>query len=388
MVNTLVSRLPGYARVICSAPTNKAVRVLKSKVDEASNIEFLSTHQALKMKMFRDYKTGAVSFRPAYKKGDPPLKGVKYLIVDETSMLNSELLEYIEEFADNHNTKVIFIGDSKQLPPVGEKESPVFLANYPEIELTEIIRQGEGNTIITLSRNLKSISSGVDAYEVKNEVPLGYMFSNDRQKVIDTLAGVNGSTDLKYLAWTNKEVDLMNFLVRNRIYGNPRKIEIGEVLVFNTPYEDYIVSDEVKVENLEVLNSNFRYTNDKYGKIKPDLGEDAYYGNVELKFYMINGNIKVIHEESEKKLEKLKKHLKYQAKTASITWDDYAEFFDTFADLKYNHALTIHKAQGSGYQQVILNVKNMKLNRDPEELQRLLYTGVTRTEKLLILYNY
>ena len=124
----------------------------------------------------------------------PPLKNVGLFIIDEVSMLNTELLKYVETHALKNNTTVVFIGDKKQLNPVGEEESPVFLGQpynfdneedaeafsksqirkctiiknkvtgytlylaYPEVELTEIIRQGEGNPIIDLSRDLDSIA--------------------------------------------------------------------------------------------------------------------------------------------------------------------------------------------------------------------------------------
>ncbi len=58
-----------------------------------------------------------------------------------------------------------------------------------------------------------------------------------------------------------------------------------------------------------------------------------------------------------------------------------------FADIKYNHAITVHKSQGSTYKSVIVNVGNIDRNPDSEERQRLLYTAVTRASDLVILNN-
>ena len=46
-----------------------------------------------------------------------------------------------------------------------------------------------------------------------------------------------------------------------------------------------------------------------------------------------------------------------------------------------------NKMQGSTYKQAILNIRDIRINRDLQERERLLYTGVTRASELLILYN-
>lgn len=394
LVNELVKQLETNKKIYCTAPTNKAVKVLMGKVDELVNLEFMTTHAALKVKMTRDYKTGDAIFKPSFNKKYPPLKGVGILIVDEASMLNTELLEYIELYADKYNVKVIFIGDEKQINPVGEEDSIVFHSGFPEVELTEIIRQGAGNPIIDLSRNLEKIASKQDnIVAVPEEEITGYVFSNDKQKVIETLATVNGTDELKYLCWTNKEADMMNFLVRRRIYGNPKKVEVGETMIFNTPYkEKFTANEEVKIKSIEVKETNFQYIFNKMGVIEPGLGEEPYYAKIKLKYYLIDveRDVKliVVHEESEAKFDRFLKNYKKKAIYKDIDWVDYYKFVDQFADLKYNHALTIHKSQGSTFKQAILNVRNIELNRNGKEKKRLKYTAVTRASNLLILYNY
>ena len=64
LVNELIGRLSLKARgkkIFCSAPTNKAVAVLKGKVDERENLEFTTVHSALKIKRQVNYKTGAIT---------------------------------------------------------------------------------------------------------------------------------------------------------------------------------------------------------------------------------------------------------------------------------------------------------------------------------------
>lgn len=396
LVNELIGRLSAQARnkkIFCSAPTNKAVAVLKGKVDERDNLEFTTVHSALKIKRQVNFKTGAITYKPYFSEKYPPLKGVALFIIDESSMLSTELLEYVETHAIKNNCTVIFIGDAKQLNPVGEEVSPVFVKNYPEVELTEIIRQGAGNPIIDLSRNLDVIAERLDKRLDDN----GYLFSNSLPQVIETLAAVNGTDELKYLAWTNKEVDMINKLVRKRIYGeNPKKVELGETLVFDEPYkEEFYTNQEIKVETLAEKEKEFFYP---AGRAKGVFDSITTYNPIKLKYYSVNikksqetgemvDNVIVIHEDAQADFDKLLANLRSMCKARVIPWVDYYKFKEGFASMKYNHAITVHKSQGSTYGQTIVNIKNLGLNKNKPERARLLYTAVTRASKLLILYK-
>lgn len=197
LLDELIARLsvgvPSYKKIYGSAPTNKAVGVLTGKINsKVKQLELITTHKAMKISAFTDNKTGKKSFIPMFSEKNPPLAGVKYLVVDESSMIDIRMHIHIIEHATRQNCKIIFVGDDKQINPVKEPDSTVFMGKpikfdtqeealdwinnreftympvevddkwyafdpYPEVELTEIIRQGEGNPIITLSRNLQAI---------------------------------------------------------------------------------------------------------------------------------------------------------------------------------------------------------------------------------------
>lgn len=366
--------------ILCTAPTNKAVSVLKGKVTEYEELTFTTVHIALKMKQKINNKTGEISFKPAFG-GTPPLKDVGLLIIDEASMLNKELLNYVEEFAEKNDTIVVFIGDDKQLNPVKEEDSPVFTAGYPTVELTHIVRQGAGNPIIDLSRNLSVVNTKEDARVGDS----GYIFTKDLARIVSTLATVNGTDELKYLCWTNKEMTRINNLVRRALYGeSPAKVEEGETLVFKGPYKkSYYTNQEFKVKEFNIKEKTFGYT-DKDGR-----------KTLKLKYYSINpfndkeDNIMVIHEDSESKFENALTNIKFACfdKTSKVSWLDFFEFKQRFAEVTYNHAITVHKSQGSTYKQAIINLKNLNLNKNKVEKERLLYTAVTRASDLLVLYK-
>lgn len=385
LISEFVKKYPNsYKRLLCSAPTNKAVAVLKGKVKQRNNLDFSTTHSALKLKRKINNRTGDVTFKPWFDEKYPPLKSIQLMVVDEASMINTEILEYIEEYATRFNVTVIFLGDEKQLNPVGEDNSPVFHQGYPEVELTEIVRQGEGNPIIDLSRNTQDIWKGTNNLIDSTH---GYTYTMDRERIINSLAVVNGTDELKYLAWTNREVDNMNFFVRKRIYGNPSKIELGETLVFNAPYGDkYFTNEEITVETLNVVEKEQHAI----------LESNAVTGEftsvpVKFKLYVVNeadeGGVRIIHEDSEKEFDKLKKQMYKNCISKLLEWTRYFSFVESFGDLKYNHAITVHKSQGSTYQKTIVNVKNLNLNKRQTEKDRLFYTAITRASDLLILYN-
>jgi ATP-dependent exoDNAse (exonuclease V) alpha subunit len=396
LVDVLSSNLASD-RIVFSAPTNKAVRVLMKSVT-MSGATFSTTHSALKLKRKIDNRTGAISFKPSFSDFDKPLQGVDYLIIDEASMLNTELLNYVKEFSNDMGVKVILIGDRKQLPPVKEKVSPVFTSNFPEVELTEIIRQKKGNPIIDLSRNiLPTIKTKVSKHSVEDGRAVnGYVFSKESGRILKTLAKANGTDEAKYLAWTNKEVDAVNNKVRELIYGgNPAKIELGETIVLNAPYGDkFYANEEITINTLRTEKITVRH---KYAATQLFGSGDIV--EIELMVYVINEGsgvhinkrfpkgILVIHEDSQNDFDAWKQDYLQQCKTRTKFWKDYYATFEQFADFKYNHALTVHKSQGSSFDKTIVNVANICLNNNTSERDKMLYTAVTRSSNLLILYN-
>lgn len=354
MVNELVKQLLPTLNenqwVYCTAPTNKAVSVLKSKIDAKGRIAFLSTHKALKMQRLINEDDGEFYFEPVYKEEYPPLFRVGVLIVDEASMINKNLLTYIEIWSKVNNTKVIFLMDDKQLPPVNELEMPVLTQNYPSVKLTEIIRQKNGNPIINLSLNLHLVNYPRDnMIKVPNGngklIPTGYVFtdSSDYNKIIERLVLSNGTDLYKYIGYTNEEVNKMNSIIRYNIYGNnPSKIEIGETMIFDAPYQrEYNTNEEITIKNKDIREHTYSFLSD----------EDKF--EVTIKYYLANfqefqgitlSGIKIIHEDSEQDFNKTRQKIKQAIKENKMSWQDYYFFTEQFAQLKYNHALTCHKS--------------------------------------------
>lgn len=377
--------------VYVTAPTNKALAVLQSKIH--CNVAFATIHSALKLQRYINERTGVVTFKKGWSKQDD-FKNCKAAMIDEASMLNIAIeggyvpgengsKEYVEGYLDSIGFPIIYIGDNKQLNPVGEAESAVFLRDYPIVELTEIIRQGAGNPIIELSRDIDMLFFKIP--KLVNGV--GYVYDNNKQGIIDSLAEVNGTDEMKYLAYTNEVVDSMNYEVRKRRYGNPKKIEKEETVVFNKPYGvgSFYTNQEVKVLDVDVVTQFFPVPTQKtrYDSEGP-IGE---LDNIRLKCYRINNAFDVIHEDSEDVFNKILGSLKINCSKFGWNWKGKFFFEEQFADIKYNHAITVHKSQGSTYKHAVINIGNIMFNKEAGQRQRMLYTAITRASELDILNN-
>jgi ATP-dependent exoDNAse (exonuclease V) alpha subunit len=384
---------PNYnnGHVFVTAPTNKALAVLMGKVDAA--VDFSTIHSALKLKRHIDSKTGRVSFVKAFSREDN-FRNAKIAVIDETSMLNTEIeggyvIEpntneqvYMRGHLDDYNFPIIYIGDDKQINPVGEAFSPVFSKGYPEVELTEIIRQGNGNPIIELSRDIDMIFFK-SPHLIDGK---GYVYDNDKEGLIRDLAEVNGTDEMKFLAFTNLEIDSMNKAVREYRYGKPKKIEKHETIVFNSPFGEFYTNKEVKVLDVEVITDKMPVPkhNTRFDYTGLPINQTDF---IKMKYYKINGQIQVVHEDSERVYKSIVDTLKYNCAKLGWNWKSKFYFEELFADIKYNHAITVHKSQGSTYKTSIINVGNILFNKNAEERQRLLYTAVTRASDLVILNN-
>ena len=373
-----------YSSFAVSAPTHKALAVLKSKVK--GNYNFSTIHAGLQLK--RKIVDGKEHYVAPSVYRFPPFTGSQVIVMDEASMIDREILKLIDTHLSNR--LIFFLGDDKQLPPVNEGMSPVFVKAYASVELTEIVRQGEGNPIITLSRNLWKITRERTDCLVQEEdkPPVGYAFTMDRPRILTSLADINGTDELKYLAWTNNEVNNINYTVRNMIYGdNPAKIELGETLIFSRPYGEHYTNEEIKVERLSVVQDKAVFPTNKTVMGREGPANMDTCKTIPVTLYLVNNHVKILHESSELEFKKHLSEFRRECLTETRLWPLYFWCMEQFAEMTYNHAITVHKSQGSTYKKAIVNVGNLMLNKDPVEREKLLYTAVTRASDVVVLYN-
>lgn len=388
IIEELISR-NRYLNIAITAPTNKAVRVLKnlsSICESHSQVQFNTLHSLLGLKRVITYE-GKEEFKADY--GDGAISDYDIIIVDEVSMLDNILYNQLIETARYGKKMVLFIGDRGQIPPVNGGESLLFTMDLENnFNLEDIIRQASGNPIITLAQNVRTNQPFEHETEVdENGNGVIFLKINTEEKLLETyFKSKNFEINpnfVKVLAYTNNAVDYYNDKVRGLVYG-PKcpRLNIGEKMVCNKPITDS--------KNKVILNNN-----DEFEVLSYTLKTDRT--KLKLSFYEVIVQsdskpyvIKILAEKSEKVFEKELARLKRYAELAPLMrrrneWVKYYKFMGKFANVKYNYALTVHKSQGSTFDNAIVINCDIKRMFNVIERNKLLYTAMTRARNKLFI---
>jgi len=252
-----------------------------------------------------------------------------------------------------------------QIPPVNESISPIWKRKYPSFTLTEIVRQAKDNPIIQMSYDIRQ--GKMNTFQSYINPPKIMMGSLQEMKKF-YLEHYDSTTILSY---RNSIVDKANFWARNLIKNNPKdKFLIGEKVYIRSVSKDQIH----KLEDIATI---------------VDVSEPVTYPPYDF-------NIQRIIIESEKgteimlipydekdiaKINKNKKKLVDMAKKNEIKWEEYYNFVESFGDLKLIMAMTVHRSQGSTFQNVIVNIDDIKD-------RNMLYTAITRVSDKVFLFTH
>lgn len=283
------------------------------------------------------------------------------LIIDEMSMVDTMIMFYVSK-AISTLTRIILVGDEDQLPSVGPGnvlhdllESSVI----PTTRLVEIYRQDNNSTIVT---NAHKINNGEMPVISAGNGDFFLMKRNNPQQIVDTLVdtvvrrlndyyGYEPLRDIQVLSPSRKGVAGVNNL--NRVLQ----------AALNPPSQDraeYAFRDIVFREGDRVMQIKNNYT------IEWEQG--SYHGTG-----IFNGDIGTIRQ------------IDTENEYIELELDDGKVIEYKFAwldDMELAYAATVHKSQGNQFPVVVMPLaggSNMLYNRS------LLYTGITRAEKLVIL---
>lgn len=348
-------------------------------------------------------RTGERSF--AYAKfNDGPLVGtmsIPVFVFDEVSMFTKEMLEIVINNAPIFS-KIIFIGDKAQLPPIDKNgeidaDSPVFTYDIPEHckhELTERVRQVAGNSILELSDIIReqifgeqNIQVVLDAIRQPNMTDgIGYSFV----RYHDILKHISEKDIMttRLIAYRNKTIDKWNPYIRDYLLRNPHhKLVPGDVVIMKDNFYkivddkvEYILFNSELLRIGEVQNFVVRFNQ---GDISYKI--DAYRAHIEGRpnQYLISTT-----PEGEMVYQTALFELSQKAKKAApssrrFLWEAFWNLKKTFCNYSYGYASTAYKAQGSSYTSVYLDINDI-LNTGPLTPKRKLqtiYTGITRARQ-------
>jgi exodeoxyribonuclease-5 len=157
---------------------------------------------------------------------------------------------------------------------------------------------------------------------------------------------------------------------------------VGEKMVCNKPI--------VNIKNQVLLNNNDEFEVVSFVLKQEKRAYDFWYYSVDIINDGRKLTINILAEKSFDSFAKEVKRLKTIAEKAKVmtkrnAWSKYYKLLERYADVNYNYALTIHKSQGSTFDNVI--VINCDIERVPNVIERnkLLYTAITRAKNKLFI---
>ena len=329
-----------FTKFTFTATTNKAVQALIN----ATGYFAKTVHQLLGLTVRNGQAVLATKNEPNFVN--------LVIVIDECSYIDYNLLAMIETYTKGN--KVIFMGDKTQLPPVGYNHSPVFYKEYPTFNLTKQLRQMHSPNIAKYCRDLQTfINTPIDfpALNIGNEIE--YLSKDDFNKRILQMDAAKS----KILAIKNRTVNNYNAVLFKA--KNGREQFTAKDVVINNHYVPGLATDE------EVTIDRIRYGVNNKGVAGANV-------IINSKQYFLPDKVSNI-----KKL--------FKQYTAMGEYANANVIKNTWVDLRPNFALTIHKSQGSTYDEVFIDLNDMKSIKDLRELAKLLYVAMSRAKYRVIL---
>lgn len=344
---------PYENRLILCAPTHRACDVLSASFKKKA----ITLHNLLGLLP----DVNLANFNPEYPEFSQQLSSKLFheaiIVLDEASMVGRKINEKLLETAKLHFAKIIFVGDSEQLEAVGDEESSIF--NEKTYHLTRIMRTEK---------------AGIQHFSTK--VRDGY-FGLPNYRDIDESIRIVKLEDYKFddtviVSYTNARVQLLNGLWRR----------------YNNPTLDLLKDKFVTNRNLTLYKPNGSHTFIKNGETFEILEL--------LSAYKWRTTIGILPLSSLSNEEYLRKYNELVNK-ANITkdWGEFYKFKDSNlrmlpaskelrADYSFTYASTVHKAQGSTFDNVAIDYRSFTPNYIKENVrQKLFYTAVSRASQRL-----
>ncbi|PAB00192.1 SF1B family DNA helicase RecD2 [Enterococcus canintestini] len=275
------------------------------------------------------------------------------LIVDEMSMLDTWLANSLLKAIPN-NMQVIFVGDKDQLPSVGPGQvlhDLLAIKEIPQRELTDIYRQGDGSTIISLAHEIKN--GHLPADFTQNKADRSF-FPCHAQQIEPLIAQI--VTKAKAKGFTAQDIQLLA-----PMYRGPAGID-----ALNKMMQEIFNPNDGTKKEVSFHDQVYRI-GDKVLQLVNSPEDNVFNGDM--------GQIVgiILAKDSEDKVDELV--IQFDANEVTYKRNDWQK-------ITLSYCCSIHKSQGSEFEMVILPM----VYQYQRMLQRnLLYTAVTRSKDKLIL---
>lgn len=416
------------------APTGRAAKVIREKTSQ----EAFTIHKTIYSYEEMEEIEEGDSFFYKYKIRNNVDVSNKIFIVDEASMLSdaksegeffrfgtghllSDLITYTRIEYQNVYSKIIFVGDPCQLPPVGDNSSKAFEQEYltskfrvsvEQTEMKEVKRQSnDGGILKAASKIRKCISTGF--FNDFNLQSNGKdIFNPSYSEFLDTWQKAPSPKII--IAYKNKTCLDFNLQIRALRFGNANlPIQKSDIVIMGgNNYRKGIFNGEFAVVN-EVSPIPTSRTIALKGKAPVTLTwrkielvfPDAESNNKVVNGYMLENFLKGDNLLSPEETQALFVDFRNRYSNLKPKTEEFKEailqdeYFNCLL-MKYGYAVTCHKAQGGEWENVFtiwdkgnaenfdcLNVTQSKNGKNNVDFYRWAYTAITRSSRTLYAIN-
>ncbi|MBV5323050.1 MAG: AAA family ATPase [Ilumatobacteraceae bacterium] len=421
------------------APTGRAARILGNKIKQItgkSGYEGTTIHRAIYTLTRLEVNEGAETANDPGMRMIFPLKEeestVSLFVIDESSMVGDKeshgdvmqfgsgrLLMDIVTFtrmrrpgrSHDHLTKLLFVGDPAQLPPVGEHSSPALSNDYlrqeyklhvSSFDLNEVMRQAQGSAILDRATELRDAMLA-DRFNTFSLQPNGQDIQQvDARSAVDLIVqGLQTKDSNVAVVHSNATALLYNRNIRERRWGDASlPIQVGETLLVNKNSTTHLLSNGDLVKVMQVVEESKKVP----VSLKGGHYVDLWFREVTVAFRDGNGSIiqtpclvlENLLDSPQRELTPLeqrallvdfrKRHPDLHPKSAGFRNAIRNDPYFNALQVKYGYAMTCHKAQGGEWNTVIVDFESNAGVRNASFF-RWAYTAITRAVKKLIVVN-
>lgn len=345
---------PNYRIAYC-APTGKAASVLKQKLKDFNGYGPKCTVDTVHGLIYVPVDLN--SKKLVFVKKD--MLDCDLIIVDEASMVTTEMKNDILSF----NIPTIFIGDSGQLPPVGDTIFEPLVRT--DLRLNTVHRQALENPIIYVATKVREGEEVPDGAIGKDFIKASRS-SSTRKKLIDMFVNKIKDPETMILCGKNITRARLNLSIRDSLGIRTALPQKGEKLVCMRNAKD-----------LGIFNGQTRFATSDAEEIPETNCFKAKIEGFPCKFTFYAGSLNTAPQDIFLKMDEDRDLLRsvelHHLQKSPLVFD-------------FGYACSVHKAQGSEWNNVLLFDELMG-NQSKEDHIRWLYTGITRArEKLCILH--
>ena len=411
MVKSMVSAMDRLGmKYVLMAPTGRAAKVLSSYSERPA--------YTIHKRIYRQ-KTAREGIGEFVL--DRNLQPGTVFIIDEASMITNQsadgmvfgtgkLLEDLIEYVHSRpECKLILMGDTAQLPPVGLSISPALdrkvLEGYGlevrESFLEDVIRQSADSGILSNATHLRKVLSGnrfpKPAFNVRDFDDIIQISGEYLLEEISSSYDRYGIGNTAIITRSNKRANRFNQAIRSRVFYKEEEITKGDhlMIVRNNYYWndmeapiDFIANGDVaEVLNIGEYEEKYGYRFALAELHFPDYGEFRVSARILLdalstdRASLTSDDGRVLYRNIAGEFPEIKSGKK---KYEKIREDPYFNALQ----VKFAYAVTCHKAQGGQWRSVFVDQGTIAADRIDRDYYRWLYTAVTRASDRLYLINF